>query len=98
LPVVIPYAWNLILDTETPLFYNLTILGEVYFDVSRVETILRAKIIWVRSGKLIAGSPDSPFPGKITIELVGEETDPTLVIDSFLMPTSKVLAVTNVIL
>jgi hypothetical protein len=93
----VPYAWNLILDVDPPLLSNLTLMGDLYFDDTREESILKVKTIWVRSGKIIAGSKEIPFPNKLTIELHGNFDDPYLLIDPYIVASNKVLAITNVI-
>jgi hypothetical protein len=57
---------------------------------------LKASVVWLRGGKLIAGSKEQPFLNKINIELYGNFEDPYLLIDPFIEASNKVLAVTSV--
>lgn len=58
---------------------------------------MRAHRIWVKTGRLIAGSAEEPFPGKVNIILEGEFGEDHLVIDDKIDVSSKVLAVTRVL-
>lgn len=57
-------------------------------------TKLHAELIWI-VGYLKAGNKDSPYPGKIEINLYGQPTSNHLVIDEFLEGGNKILAITG---
>lgn len=63
--------------------------------LQKITKKIKATNIWVRGGKFIAGSPDSPFPGKIDIELDGTRLGNPLIIDNFSATGTKSLGVTG---
>jgi hypothetical protein len=78
--VTIPYEWNLVMDVNPPKLNYLEVNGILNFDDSRAN-VLEAKYIWVRNGKMVAGSQDSPFMNDLNIILNGEKDERTFVID-----------------
>lgn len=93
-PVILG-AYKVIMDVDPPVLTELTVLGQLIFDTRRDESTLRAHRIWVKTGRLIAGDADTPFPGKVNIILEGEFGEDQLVIDNKLDMGSKVMAVTR---
>lgn len=59
--VTILCPWNLKIDEPIPKFNKLEINGNLIFDETLPETVIEANYIWVRVGKLIAGSKEKPF-------------------------------------
>jgi hypothetical protein len=45
-----------IIDIELPEFDTILILGELWFSAGRAVTTLKARKIFVRNGRLVAGS------------------------------------------
>jgi hypothetical protein len=45
-------------------------------DAVEEELLLKAKIIWIRKGSIVAGSATTPYTGKAAIELYGDLEDP----------------------
>jgi hypothetical protein len=70
-------------------------MGNLVFDERIDLTVLKAKQIWIRGGKVIAGKFGSPYPKKIRIELHGAHDSEALLIDEFIDAGNKVLAVTG---
>ena len=93
--VLIPQTWNVQLDIDTANLARLMIDGNLFFDPTRKLSTLTSALIWVRLGNLTAGTPTTPFPNKIVINITGDANSPNLVIDNFLMPTSKKIVVTG---
>ena len=56
-------TYQVVLDVDPPELNTLTILGHLIFDERRTSSILKARYIWVYSGKLLAGNSSTPFPG-----------------------------------
>jgi G8 domain len=79
--VTIPGGWDLLLDESTPVFEELVINGWVTFDPTKSDLQLQSKRIWVKGGKIIIGSPTSPYPGKASIILHGGKSDEVLLMD-----------------
>jgi hypothetical protein len=63
--VLIPCEWTIKLDQAAITVNSLLIDGAVRFDEAQASTIISASYINIRAGKLAAGYPDKPFPGKI---------------------------------
>lgn len=60
--------WDIISFTAN----SLTVDGYLRFDetipnINQTTYFLKIKYLWVRGGTVIAGYPDTPFPGKIDI-------------------------------
>jgi len=71
----VPQDWNLIIDVaQTPILDTLTILGSVTFS-KEIDVELRAKKIFIRSGKLYIGSKEEPHPKKAIIHLHGKRNE-----------------------
>lgn len=51
--------------------------------------------IWVRSGKMMAGTADKPFTSKINIILDGVKDDQYLLVSNDVDAGNKVIAVSN---
>jgi hypothetical protein len=64
-------SWKLILDVDTPILNLLTIDGNLYFDNTRAISNLQSKLIWVRTGKIVAGEDGIPFTNQAIITLHG---------------------------
>jgi hypothetical protein len=87
---------KVLFDVDQSVSLNeLLILGELHFDNNRPSSLLQAHNIFVRSGKIIAGSETIKFTSKLDIVLSGTFGDDSLVIDPFVDASSKVLAVTG---
>lgn len=56
--VIIPCEWTMLLDTPTVTFGTLIIDGALKIDPSLAEVVINATNIWVRGGKLIAGTAE----------------------------------------
>ena len=93
--VLIPRAWRLILDVDTPNLAKLIIDGDLTFDSTQKKIRLTAALIWVRVGMIYAGSQAVPYPNDIEITLTGTRASPSLLIDSFIDSYNKILAVTG---
>lgn len=93
--VIIPSAWRVILDIDTPNLSSLIIDGDLTFDTTQDKITLTAALIWVRKGSIYAGSIETPYPKKIEIKLTGTRASPSLIIDSFIDSANKILAVTG---
>lgn len=94
--VEVKCPWTMILDVdETPIFNSLTIVGTLKFDKSKAHTKLRSKSIYVKGGVLKAGELDTPYTQKITIEIHGERTNPTTLVDDYVDGGNKNLIVTG---
>jgi len=78
-----------------PEFDTILILGELWFDNGRAVTTLKARKIFVRNGKLVAGSVTQVFTGIINIILTGTSSDYELLIDNNIEAGNNVLAVTG---
>ena len=61
------------MDVDPPALGTLTINGVLLFDEARAESLLEAKNIWIFQGEMHAGTASEPFPGKITIRLLGNQ-------------------------
>ena len=93
--VVIPRAWRVILDVNTPNLAKLTIDGDLTFDSTQKTIKLTAGLIWVRLGSMYAGTLNAPYPNEIDITLTGTRTSPQLKIANDVETSSKMLAVTG---
>ena len=94
--VTIESGWNMIYDLEvSPLLNMLQINGQLTFKQDAPQLHLRAKYIFVRAGKLVIGSPDSPFPGEALITLSGEKANQHMVYTNAIEAGNKILAVTG---
>jgi len=93
--VKIPQEWKVKLDINPPNLQSLIIDGELMFDPAKTNSTLSASIIWARLGNLTAGSAQTPFPGKILINMTGNKKSQQLLIDSFIESGSNILAVTG---
>ncbi|KAM3144741.1 hypothetical protein pb186bvf_003050 [Paramecium bursaria] len=93
--VVIDAKYQVILDVNPPPLGNLTVYGQLIFDDNRASSKLEANLIWVYSGSILAGSPEKPFNGNLTIQINGGVSDPVQIIDDFVEPSSKMWAITN---
>lgn len=93
--VTISYEYIIIIDIELPEFDTILILGELWFDNGRPVTTLRARKIFVRNGRLVAGSASQAFTGIINIILTGTSGDYELLIDNNIEAGNNVLAVTG---
>lgn len=71
--VVIPCEWTMLLDKPKVVFDTLVIDGTLKIDNSIPHTEIFANNIWIRGGKLVAGSADEPFTSKLTITLTGNK-------------------------
>jgi hypothetical protein len=88
-------AQSSIQHINPPELKDLTILGELEFDIWRAVSNLKARSIWVKSGRLLAGNVTHPFPGKINIVLLGEFGENSLIIDGNVEGGNKVFVVTR---
>ena len=93
--VVIPRAWRLILDVDTPNLAKLIIDGDLTFDSTQPKVKLTAAIIWVRLGSIYAGSAIVPYPNEIEIKITGSRSSPPLLINSAIDSYNKIIAVTG---
>lgn len=94
--VVVECPWTMLLDVaETPVFKSLTIVGTLMFDKAQSHTKLKSKSIYVKGGVLKAGEANAPFTQKITIEIHGERTNPTVLVDDHVDGGNKNLIVTG---
>lgn len=94
--VVVECPWTMLLDVaETPVFNSLSIVGTLMFDKAQAHTKLKSKSIYVKGGVLKAGEPNAPFAQKITIEIHGERTNPTVLVDDHVDGGNKNLIVTG---
>jgi len=57
------------MNINPPELKNLIIDGNLMFDDSKSESVLKAKNIFIRFGSLIAGTNTTPYNNKILIEL-----------------------------
>lgn len=92
--VVIPGAWDITLDVDTPILEYLEISGTLRIDPTKDITLM-AKRIHIRGGELISGSADNPTMFNHKIELHGVIDDLTLVFDAALQGGNKALAVSG---
>ena len=74
---------------------KLIIDGELIFDSRRTLSTLGSYLIWVRQGKILAGTDTAPFPNSILINLLGDRSSENLIIDPFIETSNKILAVTG---
>jgi len=65
------------------------------FDKTKAHTKLKSKSIYVKGGVLKAGEADAPYTQKITIEIHGERTNPTVLVDDYVEGGNKNLIVTG---
>ncbi|CAD8206675.1 unnamed protein product [Paramecium pentaurelia] len=93
--VTISYEYIIIIDIELPEFDTILILGELWFDNGRAVTTIKARKIFVRNGKLVAGSITQVYTGIINIILTGTSSDYELLIDNNIEAGNNVLAVTG---
>lgn len=56
---------------------------------------LKSKLIWVREGAILGGTKENPLKSKFRILLTGGKDSEQLLIDRWLDPFNKVLAVTG---
>ena len=85
----------MIIDIDIPEFDTILILGELWFNPGKAVTTLKARKIFVRDGKLVAGSATQVFTGIVNIVLSGSQTDEDLLIDNNIEAGNNVLAVTG---
>lgn len=76
-------------------FGTLTVDGNLIIDESVKNSKITANNIWVRSGKIVAGSEDKPFNKNLDIILKGNRYSPSLFIDDKSKTGTKSLAVTG---
>ena len=93
--VLIPCEWTIKLNLPAVEVHSLKIDGTLRFDDTIDAITLKSSYIWVRGGKLVAGLPDAPFPGKINIILTGGFSAEFLVLDDFASPNNKAIVVTG---
>ena len=74
--VNIPQTWNVLLDIDTANLGRLIVDGNLFFDPTRNTSTLTAALIWVRLGNLTPGSPQTPFPNQILINITGDANSP----------------------
>ena len=87
--------WTVILDVDpAPLDYFI-IDGDLIADDSR-DVNITANSIWIRAGNLTAGSKNSPFLHKFTIQINGQKTDYGQVIDP-IIAGNKFMVVTGIL-
>ena len=68
--VTIPYQWQLVMDINPPRLNYLEVDGILMIDPA-VDRTLDAHYIWVKKGRILAGTETEPFPNKFTITLHG---------------------------
>ena len=97
--VVIPSTWYMILDVHTANLAKLEINGilEVLDPTSggSASVSINAYNIWINGGLLKCGDQFTPYSGNFAINLLGDETNPYLVMDATADSGSKVFAVTG---
>lgn len=69
--------------------------GNLIVDEGIDHSVLKANNIWVRSGRIIAGSEDYPFSKKFDIVLTGNSFSKALIIDERSSTGTKSMAVTG---
>ncbi|CAD8069993.1 unnamed protein product [Paramecium primaurelia] len=90
--VTISYEFIIIIDIELPEFDSILILGELWFDNGRAVTTIKARKIFVRNGKLVAGSITQVYTGIINIILTDTSSDYELLIDNNIGAESNVFS------
>jgi hypothetical protein len=87
----------MVFDEPSFEFGTLIIDGTLKFDPSIEEITIRARNIWVRGGRFIAGTAEYPFPGKINIILYGTRMGKPLYIDDISRTGTKTMSVTGTV-
>ena len=90
--VTIPYGWNLVIDVDTPVLYDLVIQGNVTFSTTANVTLSATFVRVWNTGYLWAGQRNAPHPALATIVLYGTRQTPDMAISNNLNLGSKVLA------
>ena len=97
--VVIPSTWFMYLDCNTANLASLEVNGILQVldpsEGGQSTIALNTYNMWVHGGIFSAGSPGNPFNGTLEINLLGDQTNPYLFIDSDADSGSKLLAVTG---
>lgn len=89
---------NFIFDLEqSPLYNYIEINGQVTFKLDAAKLNLRAKYIFVRSGVLQVGTPESPHKGQVQITLSGEKDNKQIVYTNAIEAGNKILANTGTV-
>lgn len=83
------------MDVDPPALNNLTIDGNLIADDTRDVTII-ANYIHVRVGNFTAGSAVNPFQHKLTIQLNGNKSTTSFLIDPFLS-ANKLFVITGLV-
>lgn len=91
--VVVNGNWTVLLDIDPNVLNNLTIDGTLIADDSR-DVNITANFIHIRAGNLTAGSSSNPFLRKLTIQINGNKTTTTFVVDKELT-ANKLFVVTG---
>lgn len=93
--VIVGAGWNMILDVEEPPFIKtLEIRGSLKFPpVADQHIRLNVENIWIRGGRLEAGTSRFPYLGELTIALKGgKETDAIAIEEQGVAAGNKVIA------
>lgn len=93
--VLIPCEWTVVLNVAEVRFGTLIIDGILKIDDSLPETTIYADNIWVRGGKLMAGTKTVRYEQQLNIILTGGRFGAPIVIDDISDTGTKTLAVTG---
>ena len=93
--VTIPLNIKVLLDIDPPNLGNLIINGDLIFDIRRPITTLKARNIYIYTGKLLAGNETMPFGNRIDIILLGSKISPFLSFSPIIPSANKAIIVAS---
>lgn len=96
--LIVQSGWNIIYDLPVSPMYNMVeVRGQVTFSFGAPSLHLRCKYLFVRSGAILVGSSDNPFPGQALITLSGEKANAEMVYTNAIEAGNKILCNTGTV-